>query len=195
MSRTKKIVAVLFILNMAIFGSYGFLFLDVKKINKNSADLVNEIESLENREDRLRSIKNLITYTKKEREQITGFFVQPAGSIDFIETVESLGRIAGVKIEIGSVGVEAVKSKIGSSTESLRLALKTEGVWSDTIHFLSLLESAPFKLSFETVNLRKISSAPTSINDKKKDPIYWGGDFNFKVLKIKNPPSGALPPN
>lgn len=191
MPNAIKNIVFLTILNLIIFGASFYLFVRIKSVDKNVSTRLIQIESAADTEESLRSIKNLMNDTKKEREQIAGFFVQPNGTVDFIETVESLGRIAGVKLETESVGVEALKNKTASSTELFRLSLRTEGSWGDTMRLLSLLDNMPYKISFESVELEKISVGSDSGREKKKISSYWSGAFSFGVLKIKNPPEAA----
>lgn len=186
MLKTKEIIIVLAILNLAVFGSYFYLFAKVKRMDETVSARLIQVESEAKRDGQLRSIKSLMNDTKKEREQIINFFVGPAGSVDFIETVEFLGRVADVNLEVQSVGIDTLKNKISSSTEPFRLSLKTEGSWSNTIHLLNLLESMPFKVSFDNISLEKISEASDPVKNKEKSSIYWIGSFGFSVLKIKN---------
>lgn len=188
MPKTIKIVAFLAILNLIVFGACFYLFANIKNIDKAVSARLTQTESAVKKDESLRSIKNLMNDTKKEREQIAGFFVQPNGTVDFIEAVESLGGMTGVKIEIDSVGVEALKNKTASSAESFRLSLKTEGSWSNTMRLLSLLENMPYKISFEKVNLGKISGGSGTNSGGEQAPSYWRGTFSFTVLKIKNLP-------
>lgn len=175
-------------LDSIVFGACFYLFTDIKNIDKAVSERFVQIESEVKKDESLRSIKNLMDNTRKEREQIANLFVQPNGTVDFIEAVESLGRIANIKIETESVGVNALKGNMASSSELFRLSIKTEGSWSGTIHLLSLLENMPYKVSFENVILDKVSDGSSSAKDKGQYPPYWNGVLTFNVLKIKNPP-------
>lgn len=194
MSKTIKTIVILSALNLILFGLCFYLFADIKKIDKEVSFRLSLIESEVRLDESLRSIKVIMNETKKEREQINLIFIQPNGTVDFIEEVESLGRIAGVKLEIESVGVDNTK-KTASSTESFRLSLKTEGSWANTMHLLSLLENMPHKISFENVRLGKISKESGLEGDKEQTQFYWSGNFNFSALKMKNPPETANPAN
>lgn len=175
---------------MIIFGLYSYLFMNIKSSDRDvSAELV-QIKLESDRDERLRSVKSLMDETKDQREKITNLFVQPDGSVGFIETVESLGKISGAKLEIESVGIDPSKNKTGSSTESFGLSVKAEGLWINVLHLLNLLEKMPFKVSFDTVSLDKISEPETANPAKGKGKIasHWRGDFGFSVLKIKSQP-------
>ncbi|MBM2817593.1 MAG: seg [Parcubacteria group bacterium] len=195
MSKTKKLTIALSVINLIVLGVCFYLFANIKKTDKEVSSRLIQIESEVKREELFRSIKTLMGDTKKEREQIASLFVQPKAEVDFIEAVESLGRTAEVKLEIESVGVETMKGKTSSSTELFRLSAKTEGSWRGIIHLLALLENMPFSISFENLNLGKISGGSNS-KDKKQEPSsYWSGNFTFSVLKIKNPSGNGLKVN
>jgi len=188
MIKTKKIIIALLVLNLVVFGACFYLFANIKKTDKIVSDRLIQIESGIKKEESLRSIKNLMNDTKEERERIADFFVQPNGAVDFIEMIDSLGGIAGVKLEVESVGVEALKSETDADSESFRLSLKTKGSWDNTIHLLSLLESLPYQISFESARFQKISGESSPDNGKKiAVSSYWNGNFSFSALKLKNP--------
>lgn len=193
MSKTIKTIAILSAFNLIIFSLCFYLFSDIKKIDKEVSLRLTQIESEAKLDESLRSIKLVMNETKKERDQIALIFLQPNGTVDFIEKVESLGRVAGVKLEIESVGIDNPKNKTAtaSSTELFRISLKTKGSWVDTMHLLSLLENMPHKLSFESVRLSKVSGESSLDGGKEQTQFYWGGNFSFSALKIKNPPETA----
>ena len=100
MLKPKKITLALAALNLAAYGACFYLFMEIKNIDKVVSDRFIQIESEIKRSESIRSVKNLMNDTKKEREQMAQLFIESNGTVDFIETVESLGRIAGVKLEI-----------------------------------------------------------------------------------------------
>lgn len=186
MLKTKKIILVLIFLNLIAYGFCFYLFTEIKNIERAASESGTKIEFNIKKNTSLRSVKNIMNDTKKEREQLSRLFIQPDGTIDFIETVESFGKIAGVKIEIESVNIEFLKNKKASSTEKFKISLKTEGEWSNTIHFLSILETAPYQISFDDIKLDKISTESIPDSKEEKGASYWRGGFVFGVLKMKN---------
>lgn len=188
MLTTKKIITMLSIFSVAVITLYVYLFADIKRMDKTVSERMTEIESELENDRQLQSIRNLMNDAKSDLGQITNFFVQPAGAVDFIEQVESLGKMAGVNMEIDSVGIDSVKNTASSSTESFKISLKTEGLWVNSMHLLSLLENMPYHISFDSINLQKIAGGTESVANKGKDSVYWTGNFVFSVLKIKNFP-------
>lgn len=188
MSKAKKIIIILSILSVIVVLSYLYLFTNIKRMDKTVSDRMAKIEYEFEKERQLQSIRNLMNDTKSEFGQIANFFIQPAGSVEFIELVESLAKIAGIKTEIESVGIDIAKNKTSSSTESFRVSLKTEGSWANSMHLLGLLESVPYKLAFDSINLQKMEDGNGSSVNKEKNSAYWTGNFIFRVLKIKNSP-------
>ncbi len=184
----RKNIAILIILNLAIFGLYYYLLVDIRRSNIDTSSKLAQINLETMKKEQLQSVKILMDETKIQRDKVANLFVQQDGSVGFIEMVESLGGTTGVKLNIESVGIGVSKAKIGSSTESIQLVVKTEGAWADVMHLLSMLESLPFKVSFDSVVLNKLSeaSSPTPSMTAKKSLSYWNGSFGFSVLKIKN---------
>lgn len=188
MSKAKKIIIILSTLSVIVVLSYLYLFTNIKRMDKTVSDRMAKIEYELEKEKHLQSIRNLMNDTKDDFGQIANFFIQPAGSVEFIEKVESLANIAGVKMEIKSVGIDVAKNKTSSSTESFRVSLKTEGLWANNMYLLSLLESIPYKLTFDSINLQKMEDESESFLRKEKNSVYWTGNFIFRVFKIKNSP-------
>lgn len=188
MQKTRKNIIILIILNLAVFGLYYYLLVNIRQSNIDTSSKLAQINLETLKKEQLQSVKILMDETKTQRDKVANLFIQQDGSVGFIEMMESLGVTADVKLSIESVGISDSKNKIGSSTESIQLVVKTEGVWTNVIHLLSMLESLPFKVSFDTVILNKIPEAPslTPSKIKKKSLSYWKGSFGFSVLKIKN---------
>ena len=93
------------------------------------------------------------------------------------------------------MGVESLKNKTASSTELFRISLKIEGSWGNAMRLLSLLETMPYKISFDGINLEKISRGLSSDSGKGQVASYWNGVFSFNVLKIKSSPETAAKVN
>lgn len=188
MRKIRKNIAILFALNLVVFGLYYYLLTNMRRTGIDVSSKLTQINLEALKKEQLQSIKILLDETKIQRSKVNNLFVQIDGSVGFIEKVESLSKTAGVKLIIESVGIDTLKTEIGSGTEFIRLAVRTEGLWVNVVHLLNILENLPFKVSFDTVVLNRISEAPslTPSKTKEKSPIYWNGSFGFSVLKIKN---------
>ena len=84
MLKTKKIIFILAALNLAAYGACFYLFMEIKNIDKVVSDRFIQIESEIKRSESIRSIKNLMNDTKKEREQMAQLFIQPNGPVSFL---------------------------------------------------------------------------------------------------------------
>lgn len=188
MRKTRKNIAILFALNLVVFGLYYYLLMNIRRIDIDTSSKLTQINLEVLKKEQLQSVKILLDETKIQRGKVNNLFVQMNDSVGFIEKVESLSETAGVKLIIESVGIDTLKAEVGSSTESIRLAVRAEGLWINVVHLLNILENLPFKVSFDTVVLNKISESPslTPSKTKEKSTAYWNGSFGFGVLKIKN---------
>lgn len=188
MRKIRKNIAILFALNLVVFGLYYYLLTNMRRTGIDVSSKLTQINLDALKKEQSQSIKILLDETKIQRDKVNNLFVQMNDSVGFMEKVESLSETAGVKLIIESVGIDTSKTKIGSSTESIRLAVRAEGLWVNVVHLLNILENLPFKVSFDTVVLNRISEAPSSApsKTKEKSPAYWNGSFGFGVLKIKN---------
>lgn len=180
---------------MIAYGFCFYLFTKVKNTEKTASENLAQIEFDFKKNKSLTSVKNLMKDTKKEREQLSRFFVEPNGAVDFIESIESFVKITGVKTEIETVSVEFLKNKKTSNFEKFRISLKTEGSWNDTIHFLNLLETLPYQTSFDNIKLDQVSNESSYGDKENKERFYWRGAFGFSVLKMKNLQEEAVKAN
>lgn len=165
------LVAVLF--TIAAIGCYGFLFMEIKGKNERISELVNRIDSEASEENVLRSIKTMVAETAPMREELLKFTVGKDDAVSFIELLETVGRDAGVSVDIDSVTPAEIAG--GGGVEALKLSLKITGAWAKVLTFLGLLEFLPYETKVEQVSVSR-SELPES---------PWGIHANLIVLKEK----------
>ena len=128
-------------------------------------------------DERLRSLKQALANTEIERAQLFGeHLVAADGVVPFIERIEGLGALAGVEVEINSIGVGALPEN-ETTLERLSLELRAAGSWAAIYRFLGLVESLPLPVVFEDIRL-DASLTPGAGSS-------WRGVFTFNVLKAK----------
>jgi len=175
-SKSRNMLIVAAVLNAIVFGIFLFTFFTIKAKNERISSLTNETEQYLERDTMLRSIQGVLADTKDDLSLINSYFVSQDGAVDFIETVESVGRQSGIAVSIGSVSVQGGEEESQSVGEMLKLGVKTEGSWKNSIYFLELVESIPFKTHLEKA----------SFLTKKGDRSgVWKGEVEFSVFKLK----------
>lgn len=150
----------------------GFLFFEIKNKNNEISTLHNQLDVEVRRDQRLRSIKQLLSELHVEVTEIDDYFVATDGVVDFLEALEALGRVSGASVEVNSVSV--IESDPAIPYEHLRVEFYTEGRWSTLTQLLSLLETAPYGV---IVSRSQVERVPNS--------SLWQAHIIFQVLKLK----------
>lgn len=171
--KTKWFFLTAIVLNILAVGLDVYAFSFLKEKSKEVAMIAWEIQAYEQSGEKLTSMRHLVDDTRREREKIDSLFVGGDNIIGFIGRIESLGRHAGVSLELKSVDV----TKDGEGALSLRFS--TKGDWESTLYFLALMESMPLRIETENVNLRNIKQM-----DEGKTTTFWSGDFSISLLSF-----------
>lgn len=175
-SKSKKYLftAALFALAAAVL--YSFLFLQIKQKNRHISALLHTIEQSATEEQRLVSLKMLVSETVSMREKLGSYRVAKDDAVAFISELEALGREIGLAVTTISVEVSP-REGAHDGSENLRLVLRFEGGWGDVVRYLGLLELLPVEGSIEQALLTRKST------EDKASPSLWRGDATLVVLK------------
>ncbi len=172
--KSKELLLITLLLNIAAFGWYGFLFAEIKAKNERISDLVNRIEAESAAGDTLSSQKMLAVETSALREKLFGYSVAREGAVSFIELLEATGNEVGAHIIIESVSTK--ERADFPQVEDLRFALAVTGTWPAVVRLLGLFELLPYEMRVEQAVLSKVGSSGG-------DP--WRADLSLTVLKEK----------
>ena len=177
---TKSYIIFFVILNLVTIVLFSILLTRINGRNNEALSLKEELDFEIMKEGRLRSVKEIITDVAPQRKEIDSYFVNKDSIVGFIKTIEDLGSLSGVSLEVDSVGVDGLEIGDGVDSkilEKLNLDFTTTGSWQDTFYLIILLESLPYKVSFEEFVLEeKVDS-----NSKR----YWDSVFSLSVVKLK----------
>ncbi len=173
---TQKILVLLFILDVAVAAMYAGLFLMIKKAHRTSGDLLGELQVYITKEARLRGMKEIVRDTETDRLVLDRYFVSIQGIVDTIKLFESIGKQAGVFLEIKNVTV--VPNQDDELTEFIQLDLGAAGSWVAVYHFLSLVESVPYKVQLDKVHMRKLQDTVTTSGQ-------WNVSLILSIVKLK----------
>lgn len=172
--KSKELLAITLLLNIAAIGWCYFLFAEIKEKNEHLSELTNRIEAETSEESALNYKKNLAVETAALREKLLSFTLAKGGAISFIEFLEATGNDVDARTSIESVSTKDHAQL--SNIEELRLTLKVTGSWSAIVRFLGLLEVLPYETALEQVAVSKMEFP---------DEGPWRADIFLTVLKEK----------
>lgn len=170
-TQTGTIMALLGVL--ILFVIYSTLFVVIKNKNNQISALQNQVDIEVRKDQRLHSIKQLIADLGKDIEQIDTYFVSEDGVVDFLESLEALGRVSGVSVGVNSVSVDESTDN-SLPYEHMRIDFVARGSWRNVVQLVSLLETFSFGIVIERMQLERLPSSSS-----------WQVNVSFTVLKLK----------
>jgi len=177
LQKTKRALIISILVFFIVFSLNAFFVFFIYK----ERDVVSEmregfITELK-KEKQLSSIKNLIKTTEKEQTNLNLCFVANDAVVDFIKSIETMSKNAGISMSIKSVGVSDTETIKEIPVETLIIEFMTEGSWVNTYNFLSAIENSTYEITIDQMSIDKISD---SVTGKKT----WKSVFVIKVIKI-----------
>lgn len=176
------VLLVVFLLNCVAIFLYYYVFNDIHTKNGNVAEIAGETEIQKEQNIENRALRSILLNTREDRERIDAHVLKDDDVVVFIETIENLGPQSGVAVITSSVNVDDSSGNASTTTGYLKLKLNAQGTWENILHFVSLIENLPNKISVE-----RFSSSISSVNAevKTKGPQTWQSAIELKVLKLK----------
>ncbi len=170
-----------FSLIMAIFSLAGLItILFLIFTNRKEVEILKiEIYSEEQQIKDIDILKRLVSSTSDNRSKISALFVGSDNTVEFLEFLESLGRISGAKVEIVSVSVPNLpapkkeKDKIsGTPIQEVKIRFKGSGDWPAIYKFTGLVANLPFSVKVYGFDLTRSEGG------------IWEAVFEIAVDKI-----------
>jgi len=78
--------------------------------------------------------------------------------VPLIEDIEGMGRALGLDTSIVSVG--KIEDKKSVQPDIIRIVMETRGSWTQTLAFLSAIESLPHRVMIEELGLSRVEASP-----------------------------------
>jgi Tfp pilus assembly protein PilO len=180
----KKLCITLFaILLIALVGCGVFWMIIIRTVQSVYTAEARALEAKAEQQEE-QTVKKMMQEIGPDIETLKTRVIGSNGTVAFISSVESLARAAGVQVTINAVEVkEADLEK--EKFEQLALSINSEGTWKQVHTFLSMLESMPYKLRIETMNLTQNLYTEPRASSTPSTVIVWTGETSIKVLKRK----------
>lgn len=153
---------------------YAFLWFHLGFLSDESAKLEGDLRVAVLRSQSAVSLEKSLHDAAISRLTVDSYFLPAKGTVSFVEFVESLGRVAGTKVSIKSIGVDEGGAE--DFKDVLSVAVDVYGNWNSLMNFLSLIESAPYHVDISSADIDK--SATKSSNE-------WHALVTVKVLQLK----------
>ncbi len=113
----------------------------ITAINEETAGISGELTQSSQKEEQLRGLKALLGDTASARREADTYFVGQDGVVDFLKTIEEIGRTSRVDLSVDSVNVE--KATKTSVLEGVPIAIKLSGTFGGVMRYLYQFEKLP----------------------------------------------------
>ncbi|MCF7857631.1 MAG: type 4a pilus biogenesis protein PilO [Candidatus Pacebacteria bacterium] len=110
--------------------------------------------------------------SQHERESLTTRILKEEDVIDFLTSIESIGKDKGVSFKTNSLTVQ----KINDTFESLVVDIGVRGQYASVLYVLKILEHIPYQSSIGSVQIHK--------EEGGEYPV-WSGTIKLNVTKFK----------
>jgi hypothetical protein len=176
-TRTKAMMLVALGALLLSGGSYFLVYKEVVKAHKEHVAIHAEYDTLIRERGHRDEVRALVADTVDVRAELAGYLV-PDEPIDFLNLLEKeLAQEAGVVLQVESLSKEDTgtgKLKKGEVPKDphVQAVLLVEGQWENIYHFISLLETAPYALVVNRVNLSE---------EELETGYGWSGQIHMSV--------------
>lgn len=163
-SITNIIIAL--IITAAAGAVFFFVFQKVMNEGDRLAVQVEALATQRAQEDSFFKLKKVFEETKDDRSELQSFFlVQESGSIDFLNTVESLASKNGVTLKTS--GIDLISDK-EEGTEWIEFGFTVTGSRDRVQRYIEILENVPYVARLVSVDLKSLSKTEWQTNVKIK---------------------------
>lgn len=129
-----------------------------------------EVTKVEN----IKLLNNSIKKIETEKDLLETHIANGSNIVPFLDTMESLGKEAGVSTEVTLVDIP-------KESKSLVVEMNASGSFEKIYKFLLLLENSPYQLETISMDIEKENSGSTS---KKNSVLRWKADLKIKLLSF-----------
>lgn len=199
-SNTQNLVIILTILVLLLAGGYYYFFSSLRAAGESISNLQNNTDSLLAEQANLSALRAVFSQTTSDRDKINSYFVQSDGAIDFVTTIENLAAFVNLSHETNSIDTQSMNPP-DASHEILHMNFRTTGSWQNTYYFISLLETLPYNITINQINLHatgdttnqivaenvdlSASSSSSTPKTVTKRASVWEATYDFSVVKLK----------
>jgi len=193
-STSKKILTILTLISVSVASLYGFVYWSMYKDSKNVALLITQSSTDFEKNERIRLAKIELAKNDDFISKIDSYFIPKDGVVTFINEIENLGKSANVSTTISSIEPVIVNEKEKDNfKETLSVKLESVGSWQNVYQFVSLLESTPYGIVIDEVQIKLMDSTDTlpfksassTVPRIRNSNETWKLVVDFKILKLK----------
>ncbi len=114
--------------------------------------------------------------TANKWAKLPNLFVQSNRIVDFIESVEALGKESGGKVSLSSLDADNLDLSPPGTGGTVRVHITAQGSWQSVMHALALAETLPYKVSINNFHADVSSDSQNQVAVEKNSNNAAGKD-------------------
>lgn len=174
-----------FLLLLSAIGGYVYLYSRITKKTESVESVAIEIENEKRSQQNISGLKRSIVLTEQKNKILESHFVTEGKVVNFIESIEMLGKESGVVVDIQSLQPGEQTGK-----EGLYVTLSLNGEFNSVNKFILLLENMPYQIVLGNVILSTDKKPVPSTDPSKAVPSpvgnpKWKASVDFVLTSYK----------
>lgn len=154
MLRNSKIFLIVsLVVSLVLLSGLVLIVYSIVVKNREASELINTADRIGEATILAQSVETIRAQAGADLDALDRLALSSDKLIFLIESVEEAGRDLGLNINISSV--ERVEDKKSTEPPVFRMMLDTRGSWLSTFVFLKALESLPYRVMMDEINLSR----------------------------------------
>ncbi len=187
--KTYYIFSISLLFALASIAVFTLMFMALKKKNESASALSQNIQSSSNQEENIATLKKNIQTTNEARNRVNSFIVNENSIETFVSWMEDQGNNIALDVTVKNVDLLPKKKN------TLAVSMETKGSFDQVMHFINMIQYAPYQILITSTSLTSAVKAPTLASQstpesKKEEPVYeWNLQIGFEVTSynpVKN---------
>lgn len=194
-NKTSTSLIVVILITLSALAGLFYMITYVESLSEKTAEIRSDIEVKQIKIKHIQGINKSAEKTSEDGAKVMSYFIKSDGAIDFVSLVESTASDLSLKYNTNSI--ENISNDILASQgkDILKLSMTLSGGWKNILKFLLYIESLPYAVRVEKVELKSegaVAPVSNSVTDVGPDQIVsqpressWNLSLSFSVVKIK----------
>lgn len=127
---------------------------------ENEISVLNQsVRDLELQESKVLSSRQIASPSINNAKELDQYFISDKGALDFVKYIEGLAASSGLTSKIDVLDEVADPLLAEQGKEFFKAAIRTNGTYNNSRIFLNLIESLPYNVKINRVDLRRSGDA------------------------------------
>lgn len=168
-----KLLTISIVTTVLVYGVYFYAHIFIRQSISRTLSLRAEAASAMTLDSQSQEIADVYQSTIDDRKKIRSLFVSENDTVTFIETLESVGSLAGSVLNISSIeSIFETEQDLGL----LRAHIEAKGSWQAIMRTLMLIENMPYRSTISHVRI----DASGSVDNNRE----WRIVFDLEVSTV-----------